>query len=132
MLDEVYRTTEGVPVFHEVRVPTAGELQGLLNRIIKRLMKFLTRKGFLIEEQGMTYLCETDPDPALGSLQAAACTYRIAFEASIRGLAGRARPMEGPAWRTEDATPDYVPRSFRNCRSTPIPPQPWTSCPASP
>jgi len=23
-------------------------------------MKFLTRKGFLIEEQGMTHLCETD------------------------------------------------------------------------
>jgi hypothetical protein len=28
-------------------------------------MKFLTRKGFLIEEQGMTYLADTDPDFAL-------------------------------------------------------------------
>ncbi len=42
-------------------------------------MKFLTRKGYLIEEQGMTYLADTDPDLALGPLQAAACTYRIAL-----------------------------------------------------
>jgi hypothetical protein len=42
-------------------------------------MKFLTRKGFLIEEQGMSYLADTDPDLALGPLQAAACTYRIAL-----------------------------------------------------
>ncbi len=40
-------------------------------------MKCLTRKGFLIEEQGMTSLTDTDPDLALGPLQAAACTYRI-------------------------------------------------------
>jgi Putative transposase/Transposase zinc-binding domain len=75
VLDGVYRTTEGVPVFHEVRAPTAAELQSLLSRIIKRLMRLLTREGSLIEEQGMTYLANTDPDLALGSLQAAACTY---------------------------------------------------------
>ena len=79
VLDGVYRTTEGLPVFHAVRAPTPAELQALLARIIKRLMKFLTRKGFLIEEQGMTTLAETDPDLALGPLRAAACTYRIAF-----------------------------------------------------
>jgi hypothetical protein len=39
----------------------------------------LTRKDFLIEEQGMTYLADTDPDLALGPLQAAACIYRIAL-----------------------------------------------------
>ena len=80
VLDGVYRTTtEGLPIFHTVHAPTATELQALLNRIIKRIMKFLTRKGYLIEEQGMTYLTDTDPDPALGPLQAAACTYRIAL-----------------------------------------------------
>ncbi len=42
-------------------------------------MRFLTRKGFLIEEQGMTYPTDTDPELALGPLQAAACTYRIAL-----------------------------------------------------
>jgi CobW/HypB/UreG, nucleotide-binding domain len=53
--------------------------QVLLVRIIKRLMKFLTRRGFLIEEQSMSYLADTDPDRGLGSLQAAAGTYRIAL-----------------------------------------------------
>ena len=42
-------------------------------------MKFLTRKGFLIEEQGMSYLADTDPDTPFGPLRAAACTYRIAL-----------------------------------------------------
>ncbi|MGH8605347.1 MAG: hypothetical protein ACREXR_21925, partial [Gammaproteobacteria bacterium] len=82
VLDGVYRATDGVPVFHTVHAPTATELQTLLNRIIKRLMKLLTRKGYLIEEQGMTYLGDTDPDLALGPLHAAACTYRIRPRAS--------------------------------------------------
>jgi hypothetical protein len=34
------RGMEGVPVFHGVRAPMAGELQALLNRIIKRLMRY--------------------------------------------------------------------------------------------
>jgi hypothetical protein len=42
-------------------------------------MKLLTRKGFLIEEQGMSYLDDRDPDRALGPLRAVACTYRIAL-----------------------------------------------------
>jgi hypothetical protein len=79
VLDGVYRTTEGVPVFHEVRALTPGQLQALLSRIIKRIMKLLTCKGYLIEEQGMTYLADTDQDTALAPLQVAACTYRIAL-----------------------------------------------------
>ncbi|MGH9894042.1 MAG: hypothetical protein ACREA0_19095 [bacterium] len=79
MPDGVYGTTEGVPVFHVARGPTGGDLRELLHRIVRRLMKIVTRKAFLIEEQGMTYLCETDPDPALEPLQAAACTYCIVF-----------------------------------------------------
>src|SRR5918996_4362423 len=62
VLDGVYRTTEGVPVFHAVRPPTAEELQALLSRIIRRIMQLLTRKGYLIEEQGMIYLLIPDPD----------------------------------------------------------------------
>jgi hypothetical protein len=42
-------------------------------------MRLLTRKGCLIEEQWKTYLTDTDPDTALGPLQSAACTYRIAL-----------------------------------------------------
>jgi hypothetical protein len=45
VLDGVYRTTE-VPVFNAVRAPTA--LQALISRIIKRIMKLLTRKGYLV------------------------------------------------------------------------------------
>jgi len=79
VLDGVYRITAGVPVFHAVRAPTAEELQTLLARIVTRVMKFLVRKGFLIEQQGMSYLADTDPDLALGPLWAAASTYRIAL-----------------------------------------------------
>ena len=79
VLDGVYRVIEGVPVFHAVRAPAPKELRALLLRIIKGLMKLLTRKGFLIEEQGMSYLADSDPDLALGPLRAAACTYRIAL-----------------------------------------------------
>ena len=43
VLDGVYRTTEGLPVFHEVGAPTAEELQTLLARIITRLMNRMHR-----------------------------------------------------------------------------------------
>ncbi|MGH8591559.1 MAG: hypothetical protein ACREXX_20270 [Gammaproteobacteria bacterium] len=42
-------------------------------------MKLLTRKGYLIEQGGMTYLADPGPETALGPLQQAACTCRIAF-----------------------------------------------------
>ena len=58
-------------------------LQALLHKIIARLMKLLTRRGVLVEEQGSSYLADGDADSdgarTLRSLQAAACTYRIAF-----------------------------------------------------
>lgn len=79
VLDGVYRSSEGVPVFHEVRAPSVVDLEGLLNRIIQRIVKLLTRTGYLIEEQGMTYLAEAESDRVLTPLQMAACTYRIAL-----------------------------------------------------
>ena len=54
-------------------------MSGLLNRIIRRILKLLTRTGYLIEEQGMCYLAQAESDRALTPLQAAACTYRIAL-----------------------------------------------------
>ena len=42
-------------------------------------MRLLTRLGFLIEEQGMTYLAEADRESSLLPLQAASCSYRIAL-----------------------------------------------------
>lgn len=37
------------------------------------------RLGYLVEEEGMSYLADIDADHLLRSLQAAACTYRIAY-----------------------------------------------------
>ena len=79
VLDGVYRRTEGEPVFQAARAPSRDELAALLENIIARLLKMLTRLGYLIEEQGMTYLADMDADNALASLQAAACTYCIAL-----------------------------------------------------
>ena len=66
-------------LFQEVCAPSRDELAGLLDKIIARLMKLLTRQGYLVEEQGMTYLADMDADNPLASMQAAACTYRIAL-----------------------------------------------------
>ena len=59
-------------------------LQALLVKIITRILRLLTRQGYLIEEQGMTYLAEPDSDNALTPLQAASCTYRSALKATRR------------------------------------------------
>ena len=96
MLDGVYRRTEGEPVFQAARAPSRDELAALLEKIIARLLKMLTRLGYLIEEQGMTYMADMDADNALASLQAASCTYRIVLGLragqkvlSLRTLSGR-------------------------------------------
>ena len=45
VLDGVYCSSEGEPVFHEVRAPSIDELHTLLGRIIQRIVKLLTRTG---------------------------------------------------------------------------------------
>jgi len=85
VLDGVYRRTDGEPVFVQAESPTDEELRALLHKIITRLMKLLTRRGVLVEEEegGSSYLADADADSdearSLRPLQAAACTYRIAF-----------------------------------------------------
>src|ERR671919_700783 len=83
----------------EVAAPTIEELEALLLKIITRVMRLLTRQGFLIEEQGMTYLAEVDKDPVLTPLRTASCTYRIALGPragqkvlSLQSLPSQARP----------------------------------------
>ena len=39
----------------------------------------MTRQGYLVEEQGMTYLADIDPGDPLTPLQATSCTVRIAL-----------------------------------------------------
>jgi hypothetical protein len=57
--------------------------QSVLHKIITRMMKLLTRRGVLVEEEGSTYMadsdCDSDEARTLRPLQATACTYRIAF-----------------------------------------------------
>jgi hypothetical protein len=79
MLDGVYQIQGGVPAFHGVRTPTSEQLQTLLDQIIQRIMKALTRHGALIEEEGMTFLADLEADTALALLQSVACTYRISL-----------------------------------------------------
>ena len=84
VLDGVYRRgADGAPVFIEGDAPTDDELHALLQTLIARLMKLLTRRGVLVEEMRQTYLAEPDADGdearTLRPLQAAAITYCIAF-----------------------------------------------------
>ena len=60
--------------FREARAPTVEELHALLAKIIRRLMGLLTRRGALIEEQGVRTLAAIEADPALAPLQVASCT----------------------------------------------------------
>jgi hypothetical protein len=84
VLGGVYRhSAEGSPKFVEAPTPTGEALQSVLHKIITRLMKLLTRRGVLVAEEGSTYVADSDGDSdearTLRRLQAAACTYRIAF-----------------------------------------------------
>ena len=77
------RGIDGTPEFVEVPQPTDEALQSVLHKIITRMMKLLSRRGVLVEEEGLTYMADNDGDSdearTLRPLQAAACTYRIAF-----------------------------------------------------
>ena len=92
----MYRRTEGEADFQEARGPSRDELAGLLDKIIARLVKMLTRLGYHIEEEGITYIADMDADNPLASWQAASCIFRIALGPragqkvlSLRTVAGR-------------------------------------------
>ena len=76
MLDGVYRRTDGEPAFVEVPAHTDEALQAVLHKIIGRMMKLLTRRGVLVEDEGSTCLAdgdaESDDARTLRPLQAAA------------------------------------------------------------
>ncbi len=86
VLDGVYQSVaqDGALRFAEATAPTQAKLQTLLDKIITRVMRLLTRLGHLIEEDGIVYLARTDqgdhgdPDNVMAPLQAASTSYRIA------------------------------------------------------
>ena len=85
VLDGIYRCdADGKLTFVEVGSPTDDEVHALLQTLIARLMKMLTRRGVLVQDMGQTWLAEPDADVeeacTLRPLQAAAITYRIAFD----------------------------------------------------
>lgn len=84
VLDGVYRCDDdSEPQFVAAAPPTDEELARLLQTMISRMLRMLTRRGVLEQEAGQTWLADTDSDAdqasALWPLQAAAVTYRIAF-----------------------------------------------------
>ena len=84
VLDGVYRCdADGAPSFIEADAPTDDALHALLQTVITRLMKLLTRRGVLVEDMVQTDLAEPDANGeevrTLRPLQAAASAYRIAF-----------------------------------------------------
>ena len=84
MLNGVYRRgTDGEPEIVEVPAPTDEALRAVLHTIITSTMKLLTRWGVPVEEEGSTCMADIDGDSeearSLRPLQAAACTYRLAF-----------------------------------------------------
>lgn len=97
MLDGVYRSSAGAPLFHEARAPSVAELDTLLNRIIQRVLKLLTRTtGYLIEEQGMRYLAEAQADRALTPLQAAQAQSSGPSRATAQAPLARPHHPESP------------------------------------
>ena len=63
VLDGVYRRgTDGTPEFVEAPAPTDETLQAVLHQIITRMMKLLTRRGVLVEEEVSTYMADNDSD----------------------------------------------------------------------
>ena len=84
MLDGVYRTNAaGEPEFVETPAPSDEQVWEVLQRIIKRVMKQLVRRGILVEDQGETYLADDGDDSeesrTLRPLHRGSCVYRIAF-----------------------------------------------------
>ena len=56
VLDAVYRCgADGSPAFMETDVPTDDELHSLVQTVIARPMKLLTRRGVLVEDMGQNY-----------------------------------------------------------------------------
>ena len=80
-LDGVYaEDAYGKIRFHRIKAPTVKELGVVVNRISRRVVKFLERRGFLERDDQSRYLrLETSRDEAIQQLYGHSITYRIAI-----------------------------------------------------
>ena len=74
--DGIYTLSHGKPRFHAVTAPSQSELTTLLNRIIRRISRQLTRDGLLVEEAEQAYLDLQTAD-TLDQFGAASLQYRV-------------------------------------------------------
>ena len=103
VLDGVYRTNaNGQPEFIEIPAPSDEDIWEVLQRLIKRVMKQLVRRGILVEDQGETYLADdvADSKEARAERQEASSGYvptckALACMRRYAVVPGRERPWSG-------------------------------------
>jgi ribosomal protein S27E len=79
VLDGVYTTQDGGDVrFHHVFTPEHEQMEKVLERLIARIVRRLTRDGWLIADPDYPWL-DLAPQDGLDSLDAASTRYRIAL-----------------------------------------------------
>jgi hypothetical protein len=77
-LDGAYAFRGNRAVFHRACRPTGDELNRLLDRLCRRIVRVLERRGLLIADPEHPYL-DLKPGSSLDHLQAASVSYRIAI-----------------------------------------------------
>jgi len=128
VLDGVCRRTDSGPVFVQADSLTDEDLQALLHKIITRLMKLLTRRGVLIEEEGegSSYLADADADSDEALRAQAAAGRGVHLPHCLRparraeGVDGARR--DGPRRRAHPGAvcrPSGQQRSTRRCAAMP-------------
>jgi hypothetical protein len=122
VLDGVFRSdADGAPAFVEASTPADDALHALLQTVIARLMKMLTRRGVLVEEMGQTYLAEPDAHGeearTMRPLQAAAVTYRIAFGPRAGQKVLTLRGAMPRSARSRRSRPGRIASAGRGCSS---------------
>ena len=78
-IDGVYELDDGgkPSEFHLTKAPTLTELADVLNKIIRRTVKLLEKRGLIVKDEEDHLQLDLSEDDALARLQAGAATYRF-------------------------------------------------------
>jgi hypothetical protein len=101
VLDGVYTLEQNGPRFHRAGAPNRQALERLLNRLVRHIVRRLTRDGLLIEDPEQPWL-DLEPSDSLDQLNAASIRYRIAVG---QGAGSRTLTIRNPALARTDSTP---------------------------